>query len=173
MGRHIITTAVEHNAVLEPCKWYQSQGWEVTYLVPDHAGNITAEQVAQALRPDTALISVMLVNNETGCVFFRRRDRAAAPRPRQPGSAAHRRRAGLYEGFLLSKDLGVDLLSLSAHKIGGPKGIGALYISPRVAHPRPLLPGGGQEKGLRSGTGSHPSNCGLCQGRGAAGRKPF
>ncbi len=152
VGRHIITTAVEHNAVLEPCKWYQSQGWEVTYLVPDRDGNITAEQVAQALRPDTALISVMLVNNETGCVFP---VGEIAQLLRGMGSQALLHTDAV-QGFMkmpcCPKDLGVDLLSLSAHKIGGPKGIGALYISPRMAHPRPLLPGGGQEKGLRSGT---------------------
>ena len=68
-GRHIITTAVEHSAVLEPCKLLAQQGYEVTYLKPGRDGNVTAEQVADALREDTALVSVMLVNNETGCVF--------------------------------------------------------------------------------------------------------
>ena len=68
-GRHIITTAVEHSAVLEPCKLLQQQGYEVTYLAPDKTGHVTAEQVAQALREDTVLVSMMLVNNETGCIF--------------------------------------------------------------------------------------------------------
>ena len=69
VGRHIITTAVEHSAVLEPCRQLEQEGWQVTYLKPDRNGNITVGQVADALREDTALVSVMLVNNETGCVF--------------------------------------------------------------------------------------------------------
>ena len=69
LGRHIVTTAVEHSAVLEPCKLLQQQGYEVTYLAPDKTGHVTAEQVAQALREDTVLVSMMLVNNETGCIF--------------------------------------------------------------------------------------------------------
>ncbi|NLU25074.1 MAG: cysteine desulfurase [Clostridiales bacterium] len=152
VGRHIITTAVEHNAVLEPCKWYASQGYEVTYLLPARAGNIAVSQVEQALRPDTALVSMMLVNNETGCVF----PVAEVAKLLQSKGSQALLHTDAVQGFLKvpcsPKELGADFLSLSAHKIGGPKGIGALYISPRVPHPRPLLPGGGQERGLRSGT---------------------
>ena len=71
-GRHIITTAVEHSAVLEPCRWLAQQGYEVTYLKPDRTGHVTAEQVASALREDTVLVSMMLVNNETGCILEQR-----------------------------------------------------------------------------------------------------
>ena len=151
-GRHIITTAVEHSAVLEPCKLLAQQGYEVTYLKPGRDGNITAEQVADALREDTALVSVMLVNNETGCVFPVA-DIAALLREKGSPALLH---CDAVQGFLKvpcdPEGWGVDLMSLSGHKIGGPKGVGALYIGPRVRNPRPLLPGGGQERGARSGT---------------------
>ena len=151
-GRHIVTTAVEHSAVLEPCKLLQQQGYEVTYLAPDKTGHVTAEQVAQALREDTVLVSMMLVNNETGCVFP---VAEAAKLLREAGSGALLH-CDAVQGFLKVPcdpvGWGVDLMSLSAHKLGGPKGIGALYISPKLRNFRPLLPGGGQEMGLRSGT---------------------
>ena len=151
-GRHIITTAVEHSAVLEPCKLLAQQGYEVTYLKPGRDGNVTAEQVADALREDTALVSVMLVNNETGCVFPAA-DIAALLREKGSPALLH---CDAVQGFLkVSCDpagWGVDMMSLSGHKLGAPKGIGALYIGPRLREPRPLLPGGGQERGLRSGT---------------------
>ena len=151
-GRHIITTAVEHSAILEPCKLLAQQGYEVTYLKPDHTGQITAAQVADALRDDTALVSVMLVNNETGCVFPVE-EIAALLRRRGSDALLH---CDAVQGFLKvpcdPEGWGVDMMSLSAHKLGGPKGIGALYIGQRVRNPRPLLPGGGQERGVRSGT---------------------
>ena len=151
-GRHIITTAVEHSAILEPCKFLAQQGYEVTYLKPDRTGQITAAQVADALRDDTALVSVMLVNNETGCVFPVE-EIAALLRRRGSDALLH---CDAVQGFLKvpcdPEGWGVDMMSLSAHKLGGPKGIGALYIGQRVRNPRPLLPGGGQERGVRSGT---------------------
>ena len=151
-GRHIITTAVEHSAVLEPCKLLAQQGYEVTYLKPGRDGNVTAEQVADALREDTALVSVMLVNNETGCVFPAA-DIAALLREKGSPALLH---CDAVQGFLKvpcdPEGWGVDLMSLSGHKVGGPKGVGALYIGPRVRNPRPLLPGGGKERGARSGT---------------------
>ena len=151
-GRHIITTAVEHSAILEPCKLLAQQGYEVTYLKPDHTGQITAAQVGDALRDDTALVSVMLVNNETGCVFPVE-EIAALLRRRGSDALLH---CDAVQGFLKvpcdPEGWGVDMMSLSAHKLGGPKGIGALYIGQRVRNPRPLLPGGGQERGVRSGT---------------------
>lgn len=152
LGRHIVTTAVEHSAVLEPCRWLERQGYEVTYLRPDRDGNLSAQQVLEAVRPDTALVSVMLVNNETGCVFPVA-EIAAGLRERSPQTLLH---TDAVQGFLKipfsASSLGADFISLSAHKIGGPKGVGALYVGPRVRNPKPLLAGGGQEAGLRSGT---------------------
>ncbi len=151
-GRHIITTAVEHSAILEPCKLLQQQGYDVTYLRPGRDGNITVEQVASALREDTVLVSMMLVNNETGCVFPVA-ETARLLRERKSPALLH---CDAVQGFLKvpcdPAGWGVDMMSLSGHKLGAPKGIGALYIGPRLREPRPLLPGGGQERGLRSGT---------------------
>ena len=150
VGRHIITTAVEHSAVLQLCRELEGQGYEVTYLKPDHTGSVTAQQVADALREDTALVSMMLVNNETGAIF-----------PVSEVAALLKNRRTLLhtdavQAFLkvpfTAKSLGADYIALSAHKIGGPKGIGALYIGGKARSPRPLLYGGGQESGLRPGT---------------------
>ena len=151
-GKHIITTAVEHSAILEPCKLLAQQGYDVTYLKPGRDGNITVEQVADALREDTVLVSMMLVNNETGCVFPVA-ETARLLREKKSPALLH---CDAVQGFLKvpcdPAGWGVDMMSLSGHKLGAPKGIGGLYIGPRLREPRPLLPGGGQERGLRSGT---------------------
>ena len=150
-GRHIIT-AVEHSAVLEPCKLLQQQGYEVTYLAPDKTGHVTAEQVAQALREDTVLVSMMLVNNETGCIFPVQ-EVARLLREKNSRALLH---CDAVQGFLKvpfrARTLGADMISVSAHKIHAAKGTGALYIPPELRNLRPLLPGGGQEGVLRSGT---------------------
>ena len=152
LGRHIVTTAVEHSAVLQCCKWMEQQGYEVTRIVPDGKGNITAEQVLSAVRPDTALVSVMMVNNELGNVYPIA-DIAQGLAAKNSKTLLH---TDAVQGFLKvpfsAKTLGADFITISGHKIGGPKGVGALYIGPRVRNPRPLLAGGGQEGGLRSGT---------------------
>ena len=150
-GKHIVTTAIEHAAVLETCKDLEREGYEVTYLQPDKAGRITAEQVAAALRPDTALVSMMLVNNETGAVLPVA-DCVRAVKAFDPAILFH---CDAVQGFLKIETplarLGADLVAISGHKIGAPKGIGALYVKKGVGL-RPLLTGGGQEDGLRSGT---------------------
>ena len=151
-GRHIVTTAVEHSAVRECCKWLEQQGYEVTYLKPDSRGDLTAEQILSAVRPDTALVSVMLVNNELGTAYPLA-EVAQGLAAKNPKTLLH---TDAVQGFLkipfTARTLGVDFITLSGHKIGGPKGVGALYIGPRVRNPKPLLAGGGQESGLRSGT---------------------
>ena len=151
-GKHIITTAVEHSAILEPCKWLEKQGYQVTYLQPDQDGNIHVEQVEAALHEDTVLVSMMLVNNETGCIFPVK-ETAQLLKARKSKALLH---CDAVQGFLKVDcdpvKWGVDMMSLSAHKIGGPKGIGALYIADNFRNVRPLLPGGGQESGMRSGT---------------------
>jgi cysteine desulfurase len=150
-GKHIITTAIEHAAVLEPIKALERQGYEVTYLQPDRRGNIDPAQAAAALRPDTALVSMMLVNNELGTVLPVKEVAQAIKRAGCP-ALLH---CDAVQGFLkvpfTPRELGVDLLSVSGHKIHAPKGVGALYVRNGVRLP-PLIRGGGQEGGYRSGT---------------------
>lgn len=152
VGKHVITTAVEHSAVLETCRQLGKEGYTITRLPPDRDGNVAAAQVAEALREDTVLVSMMLVNNETGCVFPVR-EVAEALRARGSKALLH---TDAVQGFLktpfTTESLGADLISISGHKVGAPKGVGALYLGQRVRAPRPLLAGGGQENGLRSGT---------------------
>ena len=150
-GRHIITTAIEHAAVLEPVKALAAQGYEVTYLKPDRSGHVSPDALRAALRPDTVLVSMMLVNNELGTVLPVAQ---AAQLIRRLGSSALIHCDGV-QGFLkvpfTPAELGVDLLTVSGHKIHAPKGIGALYVRRGLKLP-PLIRGGGQEGGLRSGT---------------------
>ena len=152
VGKHIVTTSVEHSAVLQPCKWLEQQGYEVTYIAPDAMGDISAEAVLEAVRPDTALVSVMMVNNELGNVYPIA-EIAAGLKKKNPHTLLH---TDAVQSFLKipfsAKTLGADFIAISGHKVGGPKGIGALYIGPRVRNPKPLLAGGGQESGLRAGT---------------------
>ena len=159
-GRHLITTLIEHDAVRKPAELLMSRGWDVTWLRPDKAGRISPEDFAAALREDTVLASVMLVNNETGAV---------SPVPQL---AREIRRRGLttllhtdaVQGFMkipfTAKTLGADLISISAHKLHGPKGAGALYVKKGLRLP-PLLLGGGQENGKRSGTEALPAIVGF------------
>ena len=117
VGNHIVTTAVEHSAVLECCKWLEREGCEVTYLAPDQNGSLTAEQVLEAVRPDTAAVSVMLVNNELGTVFPVA-DIARGLAARNPKTLLHTDAVqGL--GTFSAKALGADFVTVSAHKIGG------------------------------------------------------
>lgn len=150
-GMHIVTSAIEHAAVLEPMKALEREGYSVTYLAPDKNGVISPEAVEQALRSDTILVSLMLVNNELGtCLPVAEATRAI----RRTGCPALLH-CDAVQGFLkvpfTPKQLGVDLLSISGHKVHAPKGIGALYIRKGLKLP-PLMLGGGQENGLRPGT---------------------
>ena len=149
-GKHLITTAVEHSAILEPCKALEQDGYSVTYLKPDKNGNITVSQVENALRDNTALVTMMLVNNETGCIFPVA-EVAQLLKEKKSRALLH---TDAVQGFLKipfrADTLGADLISISGHKVGAPKGIGGLYLGVRA--PQPLIYGGGQEQGLRSGT---------------------
>ena len=150
VGKHIITTAAEHSAVLQCLKKLEQEGYAVTYLKPDGMGRIAPRQVEDALRADTALVSVMLVNNETG-VRFPVEEIAALLKNRD--TLLH---TDAVQGFLklpfTAQSLGADYITLSAHKIGGPKGTGALYTGGRTKNVQPMFYGGGQEAGLRPGT---------------------
>lgn len=150
VGRHIVTTAVEHSAVLECVRQLEREGCTATYIKPDRQGRISAQQIADALREDTAIVSVMLVNNETG-VRFPIEEIASLLKDRP--TLLH---TDAVQGFLkvpfTAKSLGADYITISAHKIGGPKGAGALYAGGKAKNVQPVLFGGGQESGLRPGT---------------------
>lgn len=171
-GKHIITTAMEHHAVLNCMRELEGRGFEVTYLKPDRLGNITLEDLKAALRPDTILVSLMMVNNEVGSVLPIAQMAKLTHRI-CPDAIFH---TDAVQGFLKipfqAKTLGADLISVSSHKIHGPKGAGALYISPRLKSFPALLQGGGQEGGLRSGTESTPAIFGFAAAAGA-GAKTF
>ena len=149
--RHLITSSIEHKAVLDCCGFLQQQGFEVTYLTPDAWGRTSAEQVREALREDTLMVSIMHVNNELGTANDLR---AIGEVCRSNGVLFHTDAA---QGFgklpLDVETMHIDLLSLSAHKIYGPKGIGALYVRrSQGLQLAPQMHGGGHEMGMRSGT---------------------
>lgn len=156
-GKHIVTTAIEHHAILNCMKALEEKGFEVTYLAPDCQGKISPEALRGALRKDTILVSVMMVNNEVGSVTPIAQ-MAKLTHRLCPDAVFH---TDAVQGFLKvpfsAKALGADLISVSSHKVHGPKGAGALYISPRLRSFPPLLLGGGQENGLRSGTEGTPA----------------
>lgn len=160
-GNHVVTAATEHHAVLDSCHVLEREGFEVTYLVPDRTGRIEAGQVREALRPDTVLVTLMLANNEIGTIH-----------PIGQIGAACRERGVLFhtdavQGFgkipFDVEAMSVDLASVTAHKLYGPKGIGALYVRARRPRVRllPILHGGGHERGLRSGTLNVPGIVGF------------
>jgi cysteine desulfurase len=155
-GRHVITVATEHKAVLDPCNYLQNLGFEITYLPVDKDGLIELEQLEREIRPDTILVSVMAANNEIGVL--------------QPiaeiGKICHQHQVLFHTDAAQAiakipldvESMKIDLMSLTAHKVYGPKGIGALYVrrrDPRV-HLAPQIQGGGQERGMRSGTLASP-----------------
>lgn len=155
---HIITTAVEHHAVLDTCAYLQSRDFDVTYLPVDSTGRVSARDVEQAIRPDTILISVMFANNETGVLM----PIAEIGKIARAHDVLFHTDAVQAVGHVPIdvNAMDIDLLSLSAHKFYGPKGIGALYIRSGVSVGR-FMHGGAQEKGVRAGTLNSPGIVGL------------
>lgn len=152
-GKHIITTSVEHAAVLETMKDLAAEGCEVTYLNPDRTGHIRVSDLEAALRPDTVLVSMMLINNETGARFPVEEAAQAIRRAGAPALLHTDAVQAFCKIPFTPTGLGADLVAVSGHKIGAPKGIGALYIKKHLhSRFRPLLFGGGQEAGMRPGT---------------------
>ena len=161
-GRHVVTTAIEHPAVLEPCRTLEREGFEVSRVGVDESGCVSAEAVVAAMRPDTVLVSVMAANNEIGTL---QPVAEIGARCRERGVAFHTDAVQALGRVPVDvQRWSVDLASLSAHKMYGPKGVGALYVRsdrrPRLK-PQPQSEGGGQEKGLRSGTLNVPAIVGF------------
>src|SRR6266513_419628 len=157
-GKHVVTSAVEHSAVLRPCQDLATRGCEVTFVGVDRDGNVDFAELEGAIRPETAIISLMWANNETGVLF-----------PVEKIAEICRKKGVLFhtDGVqaigkipIRLRDTAINFLSLSAHKFHGPKGVGALYVNRRMRF-RPLIVGGGQENGRRGGTENVASIVGL------------
>ena len=164
-GRHIIVSAIEHSCVLEAAHWLRSQGFNISYVSPDNDGVVQSADIIGAMRDDTILVSIQLVNNEIGTV---QPVAEIAQICRERGVAVHTDAAQAVGKIAVDVQmLGVDMLSMSGHKLYGPKGIGALWISAdSPVRPVPLVHGGGQQGGRRGGT--VPTF--LCCGLGTAAR---
>ena len=162
-GKHLITTAIEHPSIYNTMAFLEEMGFEITYLPVDAYGRISLEDLENAVREDTILVSVMYVNNEIGSVEPVE-EISRCIKKKNPKTIFHVDAIQAYGKYQIRpKKQGIDLLSVSGHKIHGPKGIGFLYIDEKVKI-RPLLYGGGQQKGMRSGTENVPG----CAGLGAA-----
>ena len=161
-GMHVITTRIEHAAVLNPMKQLEKEGFEVTYLGTDEYGRISTEELKNAIRPDTVLVSVMGVNNEIGAVEPVA-EIGELIKKCNPKTLFHVDGVQMYGKLpIYPKRMKIDMLSVSGHKIHGPKGIGILYISEKVKI-TPLILGGGQQKGMRSGTDNVPGIAGFAK----------
>lgn len=159
-GKHIITSRIEHPSIHEPLALLEQMGYEVTYLPVDENGHVLREQLEEALREDTLLVSLMMVNNEIGSLEDIQ-SLAGTVKKKNPHTLFHTDAIQAYgKQKLAPKKLGIDMMSVSGHKIHGPKGVGFLYVKEgtRVS---PILYGGGQQKGMRSGTENVPAVAGL------------
>ena len=159
-GRHIITSKIEHPSVLNSCKWLEKHGFEVSYISVDKDGTVSLDELEKTVRPDTILISVMMANNEVGTI-----------QPYKEIAAIAKKHGVLYHVDAVQavgaikvdvNDIGCDMLTLSAHKFYGPKGVGALYIRNGLKIEK-LIVGGGQERAMRGGTTNTPAVVGLGQ----------
>ena len=167
-GKHIISTRIEHASVYNPLAFLEQQGFEVTWLSVDSKGHISLKELEESIRPDTILVSIMYVNNEIGAIEPVE-EIASIVHGKNPAILLHVDAIQAYAKLVIHpKKQGIDLLSVSAHKLHGPKGVGFLYIDERVKI-RPLLYGGGQQKDLRSGTENVPGIAGM----GVAVREMF
>ena len=165
-GKHIITTKIEHHAVLNPCKQLQQEGYEVTFVSPDREGKIDPEDIRKAVRQDTILVSVMTANNEIGTIEPVSEIGRIC---RENGIVFHTDAVQAAGSLPVNvQETGCDLLSLSAHKFYGPKGVGTLYIR-EGTRLSPLIGGGEQERGLRAGTENVPGIAGLGKAIAMAG----
>ncbi len=161
-GRHLITTAIEHPAILQTMQYLEQQGFEVTYLPVDENGRIRLTDLEQAVRPDTILVSVMHTNNEIGALQPIAEAGELIKRV-NPNTLFHVDAVQGYGKFrIYPKRMHIDMLSVSAHKIHGPKGVGFLYVGDKVKI-RPVIFGGGQQRGLRSGTENVPGIAGMAK----------
>jgi len=159
-GKHLITTGVEHPSIYNTMSFLEEMGFEVTYLPVDHLGHISLEDLEKAIREDTILVSVMYVNNEVGAVEPIEAI-SQCIKKKNPKTLFHVDAIQAYGKYKIRpKKQGIDLLSVSGHKIHAPKGVGFLYIRDGVKI-RPILFGGGQQKGMRSGTENVPAYAGL------------
>ena len=159
-GKHLITTKIEHPAILQTMQYLEGQGFEVTYLDVDEVGQVRIEDLQRALRPDTILVSVMHTNNEIGSLMPLQ-EIGEVVKSDHPNIVFHVDGVqGFGKAVIHPKKLKIDLLSVSAHKIHGPKGVGFLYINEKV-RVLPILFGGGQQKGMRSGTENVPGIAGM------------
>ena len=148
-GNHIVTSSIEHEAILEPCKKLEKEGFEITYIPVDNSGLVNSKDIEKSITPETCLLSIMFANNEIGTI-----------QPIQEISKiCHDKQIVFHTDAVQAvgkikidvKELGIDMLSISSHKINGPKGVGALYIKKGIKI-IPFIYGGGQENGMRSGT---------------------
>ena len=157
-GKHIITSAIEHHAILHTCEFLEKEGFEVTYVGVDENGIIKMDELKKAIRPDTILISVMFANNEIGTIQPIKEIGAIA---REKGILFHTDAVQAYGQLPIDvEELNIDMLSASGHKLNGPKGIGFLYIRKGIKI-RNLIHGGGQERARRAGTENVPGIVGL------------
>lgn len=158
MGRHIVTTRIEHDSVLNAMRQLETEGFAVTYLAPDPNGGIDPRELEEALGPETVMVSMMLCNNETGALLPVQAAARAIKRKKAPAVLHTDCVQAFCKLDFTVKSLGADLCTVSGHKVHGPKGVGALYVKKGV-RVLPIIHGGGQERGLRSGTESLPLIC--------------